>query len=50
VRLPCFWFGAEVGLLPAFGGFTGSADVAPRGGDRVFVIADGEVIEVPGPG
>jgi DNA ligase-associated metallophosphoesterase len=46
VRLPCFWFGAEVALLPAFGGFTGSGDVSPGSGDRVFVIADGEVIEV----
>ena len=46
LRLPCFWFGEAVGLLPAFGGFTGSADVRPRPGDRVFVIADGEVIQV----
>lgn len=46
LRLPCFWFGAGVALLPAFGGFTGSADLRPRPGDRVFVIADGEVIEV----
>jgi uncharacterized protein len=44
-RLPCFWFGDAVGLLPAFGGFTGTADVRPSTADRVFVIADGEVIE-----
>ena len=44
-RLPCFWFSAEVGVLPAFGEFTGLAlvDVAP--GDRVWVVADEEVIE-----
>lgn len=46
LRLPCFWFGTSVGLLPAFGGFTGSADVTPAAGDRVFVVADREVIEV----
>jgi len=48
LRLPCFRFGDRVGLLPAFGGFTGSADVLPKAGDRVFVVADGEVIGVSG--
>jgi DNA ligase-associated metallophosphoesterase len=45
-RLPCFWFGRGVGLLPAFGGFTGSGEVRPRPGDRVFVVAGDEVIAV----
>lgn len=44
LRLPCFWFGARVGVLPAFGAFTGSAVVRPRRGDQVFVVAEGEVI------
>jgi DNA ligase-associated metallophosphoesterase len=47
-RLPCFHFGARVGLLPAFGDFTGTADVAVLPGDRVFVVADGEVIRIGG--
>lgn len=43
LRLPCFHFGASVGVLPAFGGFTGM-HVLPRGpGDRVYVIAGDEV-------
>lgn len=46
VTLPCFWFGARVGVLPSFGAFTGSAVVRPRQSDQVFVIADGEVIAV----
>jgi len=46
LRLPCFWFGARYGVLPAFGAFTGSAEVRPRRGDRVFVIAEDEVIAV----
>jgi len=45
-RLPCFWFGAEVGVLPAFGEFTGAAEVQPAAGDRVFVVAGDEVVEV----
>lgn len=46
LRLPCFWFGPRVGVLPSFGAFTGSALVRPRAGDQVFVVADDEVIPV----
>jgi DNA ligase-associated metallophosphoesterase len=46
LRLPCFWFGARVGVLPAFGAFTGTAEVRPREGDQVFVIAEDEVLKV----
>jgi DNA ligase-associated metallophosphoesterase len=44
-RLACFWLGAEVGVLPAFGDFTGVAAVRPEEGDRVFVIADERVVQ-----
>jgi DNA ligase-associated metallophosphoesterase len=46
LRLPCFWFGSRCGVLPAFGAFTGSAEVLPRRGDQVFVIAEQEVLQV----
>jgi DNA ligase-associated metallophosphoesterase len=46
LRLPCFWFSKRVGVLPAFGAFTGTATVRPRVGDQVFVIADDEVISL----
>ena len=46
LRLPCFWFGPRYGVLPAFGAFTGNADVLPRQGDQVFVIAEEEVLQV----
>jgi DNA ligase-associated metallophosphoesterase len=46
LRLPCFWFGPRVGVLPSFGAFTGSALVRPREGDQVFVVAGDEVIRV----
>jgi DNA ligase-associated metallophosphoesterase len=45
VRLPCFWFGSRTAVLPAFGDFTGLWPVSPDRGDRVFVIADGEIVE-----
>lgn len=43
-RLPCFWFGASTAVLPAFGEFTGLADIDVREGDRVWVVAESEVI------
>lgn len=46
-RLPCFWIGAEITVLPAFGEFTGVAEAEVRPGDRVFVVADDAVIAVP---
>jgi DNA ligase-associated metallophosphoesterase len=47
LRLPCFHFGASVGVLPAFGDFTGS-HVLPRApGDRVIVIAGDALRELP---
>ncbi len=46
LRLPCFHFGPSVGILPAFGGFTGTVDVPVSAGDRVYVVADDEVLAV----
>jgi DNA ligase-associated metallophosphoesterase len=40
LRLPCFHFGPAVGVLPAFGDFTGMHVLPREPGDRVFVIAD----------
>lgn len=49
LRLPCFHLGAQVGVLPAFGAFTGM-HVMPRGeAERVFVIAGDEVRALPVP-
>jgi len=48
MRAPCFWFGTRVGVLPAFGRFTGCALIRPREGDRVFALGHGRVMEVRG--
>jgi DNA ligase-associated metallophosphoesterase len=45
-RLPCYYFGRRQALVPAFGSFTGCGTVWAKGGARVFVIADDEVISV----
>ena len=43
LRLPCFWFGDEVGVLPAFGAFTGMHPIRPAPCDRVYPVADDQV-------
>jgi DNA ligase-associated metallophosphoesterase len=48
VTAPCFWFGPHVGILPAFGEFTGVAPVCPEPGDKVFVVAEDTIISVGG--
>jgi len=55
LRLPCFWFGDDsgalprsaVGVLPAFGSFTGMHPIEPRPGDRIFAIAQDVVRAMP---
>jgi|SRR5688572_5383261 DNA ligase-associated metallophosphoesterase len=46
VTLPCFYFGENRGLLPAFGTFTGMARIYPKKNDRVFVIVEEKIIEI----
>ncbi len=46
LKLPCFYFGERQGILPAFGAFTGSAEVEVKNGDQVFVIAENQVVAV----
>ncbi|MES2643430.1 MAG: ligase-associated DNA damage response endonuclease PdeM [Myxococcota bacterium] len=48
LRLPCFHLGPEVGVLPAFGTFTGGVAVRRARGDRVYVVADTAVVALPG--
>jgi DNA ligase-associated metallophosphoesterase len=55
LRLPCFWFGDDsgalpqqaVGVLPAFGSFTGMHRIEPRAGDRIFPVAGDVVRAIP---
>jgi uncharacterized protein len=55
LRLPCFWMGDDtgqlprqaVGILPAFGSFTGMHRIEPRAGDRIFPVAGDVVRALP---
>ena len=49
VKLPCWWFGDEAGVFPAFGSLIDGAPVRPAKTDRVFVVADDEVVDVSAP-
>lgn len=49
LRLPCFHFEDGLGLLPAFGEFTGSHLVHRSAAGRTFVIAEDLVRELPAP-
>lgn len=48
-RLPCFVFGAEVAVLPAFGEFTGLAMLDTTATDSVYAIAEDCVIKLRNP-
>ena len=40
LRLPCFHFGTQGGVLPAFGPFTGLHCLPRQAGDRLFAVLD----------
>jgi DNA ligase-associated metallophosphoesterase len=47
VRVPCFRFGIDRGVLPAFGSFTGGARETGRvAGERIFLVVQQKVIEL----
>jgi len=45
VKLPCFLFRDGNLILPAIGDFTGTHTIKPRRSDRVWVVAEDEIIE-----
>ena len=47
--LPCFLVGQHRMILPAFGSFTGCGVVQPGPGERAYVVAEDEVLEVTEP-
>jgi DNA ligase-associated metallophosphoesterase len=49
LRLRCFAVGPRRLILPAFGDFTGGAAASPLLTDRIFVVADDQVLEAPPP-
>lgn len=46
LKVPCFFFGPDYGILPSFGDFTGSYILKPEEGDTVFIPGEKETIKV----
>jgi DNA ligase-associated metallophosphoesterase len=46
LRLPCYWFSPRLGVLPAFGAFTGMQTIAAAPGERVFAVTPERVFEL----
>jgi len=46
LKLPCFYFSKNVGILPAFGEFTGTHVIKPKQGDSVYALGEGELIKI----
>lgn len=47
LNMPCFYFGKQQAILPAFGEFTGTAKIFPKKGDLVWGILNEELIQFP---
>jgi DNA ligase-associated metallophosphoesterase len=48
-RLPCFVLGRRRAILPAFGRFTGLAEITPAPDERIVAIAGRALFELPAP-
>jgi DNA ligase-associated metallophosphoesterase len=46
LKLPCFFRKPAQMILPAFGHFTGTCEMAPCKGDVVYVVANEKVVEI----
>ena len=46
MMLPCFYFGKEYAILPAFSAFTGLAKIKPSPSDHVFALVENSVIKI----
>ncbi|MBP9098340.1 MAG: ligase-associated DNA damage response endonuclease PdeM [Ferruginibacter sp.] len=46
LRFPCFYFGKEFAVLPAFGKFTGTHPIKPRPGEHVFALIEEKVMKI----
>ncbi|ATL45787.1 metallophosphoesterase [Chitinophaga caeni] len=46
MRLPCFYFGDDYGVLPAFSRFTGMYTIKAQKSEPVFVVAENKIIRM----
>ncbi|MGF1506791.1 MAG: ligase-associated DNA damage response endonuclease PdeM [Anaerolineae bacterium] len=46
LRQPCFHIRPDCAVLPAFSRFTAANPITPRAGDRIYAVADDQVVAV----
>ncbi len=46
LKFPCFYFGKDYAIMPAFSAFTGLFTVKPKKGDEIYAITPTKVIKV----
>ena len=46
-RFACFYFTPHYAILPAFGSFTGHHLIRPSDGDRVYIVAEDQIMPAP---
>ena len=44
LKFPCFYFGKQYGVLPAFSKFTGTYGIEPKSGETVFALVNQTII------
>lgn len=46
IKLPCFYFGENQGILPAFGTFTGTSAINSNGASSIYAIAEDLILKI----
>ncbi len=46
-RFACFYFSPDYAILPAFGSFTGHHLIRPSAKDRVYIVAEDQIMPAP---
>ncbi|TDG35721.1 ligase-associated DNA damage response endonuclease PdeM [Pedobacter changchengzhani] len=46
LKFPCFYFGRDYAVLPAFSTFTGLYNIYPKTDERIFAVTPNRVVEV----
>lgn len=46
LRFPCFYFGEQQGILPAFSAFTGTKAIQPSKGDHCYAIVENSLLSL----
>ncbi len=46
LHFPCFYFGKEYAVLPAFSKFTGTYTIEPKAGESVFALVEQTLVQI----